>query len=1326
MRTIKTLSTLLLFFSAAFAQPARDLRVLSESATSIVIEFTPSFKQRVVPGNDGRRYTIYDFSGSAIDRGQPGSPLAPYRPLIITMPGKRYSLQIIAQDFDDLSGVNPASQPSWKALKEFGSSPVYSGFNSRLATGERQPSQVALLGDVRQARGLTLGTLRLSPVQVVPGKNEVRLYRRIVVRIDFASASTNALPVSTFLKGTFPSLVQPGSLSKEQNVAGDSPLAQGDWYRMEVNESGIYKIDQAFLSKAGISLSSIGNINSIRLFGNGGRELPDDLTAARPSGLEEIPRVIVDKNSNGTFDSDDYVLFYGKSTRGWNYSPAEKTFHHYLNHYTETSVYFMTYGGTVRGRGMDSLVSTGTTGAYKPVDYQAKLFVEHELYSLANSGKQWVGELFNSATNFNVFTNTLPGLVATKPMLYRFAFFSSSSSVDSFVVQENGVTLGSISMYPIDVASITDVKAYEAPIFELTRTGSLPSDKSVIRLQFVTRNSGAEGRIDWFEILYPRRFEADNDSLLFTSPDTTAVVEYTVSKFSSRDINVFDVSDHKNVKQVTNLSFDQADASLARFQVAQSAGSVREFIAVGAKGYRTASNVKRVTNSNLHGLSGGADFVILSPPEFLADAERLRAHRQQDDQLRSLVVNLDQLYNEFSSGMLDPVAIRDFLKYTQTTWSVKPHYVLLFGAGSFDYKNIRKLSDRIWVPPYETLESNLQISTLASDDFFAALDPSTPQISLAIGRLPLRSADNAKNVVDKIIAYDTSRSFDTWHNRITFAADDGLTTTTDDREIHTNQAETLAQDYTPDAYDKKKIFIVQYPTVNTSTGRTKPTANVAIDDAINQGTAILNWTGHGSTQQWAHEKVFSVDQDFPLLHNKGKLFFLVAATCDFARYDYDKDTTAGEQLVLMPGRGAVGAVTPDRVVFSQDNAYLNQRLYAHLLYESDTQGRPIRIGDAMWETKQELYSENDEKHHLLADPTMRLAIPHASVTVDSINGENKYALVIVGALGKVRVRGTLRLPSGTPLTAVQGKAILEAYDSKRKVPVPDWGDFSFVTNGSLIYRGEVTVRNGAVQGTFPIPKDVSYGDSRSRVNIYAWNDSTDAAGFTENLSIAGTSTAAIDTTGPTMSVYLQDESFRPGDVVSPDAPLIVDLADSSGINTSTAGVGHKLEATLDGAQRAIDLTDYYRGNLDTYQSGKVSYQFSNLAEGRHTLVVKAWDIFNNASSAETYFEVHPTSQLSIYNVVNFPNPFARSTTFTFQRASTDPIDVEVKIYTVAGRLIQALQVPSVADRFVQIPWDGRDRDGSELANGVYLYRVIAKSFDKTSTSEALGKIAILR
>lgn len=237
---------------------------------------------------------------------------------------------------------------------------------------------------------------------------------------------------------------------------------------------------------------------------------------------------------------------------------------------------------------------------------------------------------------------------------------------------------------------------------------------------------------------------------------------------------------------------------------------------------------------------------------------------------------------------------------------------------------------------------------------------------------------------------------------------------------------------------------------------------------------------------------------------------------------------------------------------------------------------------------------------------------------------------------------------------------------------------------------------------------------------------TDAVGYTDSVTINGTdSTAVGDTTGPRVSIYFDDHSFRPGDRIKPNTTLIVDLQSRNGINTSTVGIGHRLEAVMN-KTTSIDLADFYRGDLDTYQSGSIRYPMSNLSDGTYTLQVKAWDILNNSTDAQTYFVVSSTSDLELANVVNYPNPFSRSTTFTFQRNSNDPIDVEVKIYTIAGRLIQTLQSYSVTDRFVEISWDGRDRDGDPLANGVYFYKVIAKTVDRHSTKEELGKFVIMK
>lgn len=1311
---------------AASAQTSPDLRIVSESSTSLVVEFTPHYAHRSVRGADGRTYTRYDFIGSASEESEPASPEVVYKPVLIHLSSRDVSVTVVEQDFEEIAQANAAASPSRKAHGGFALSPVYGPLAARFAAVDRAPRQFAVMTNVGEARGFLLGTLRLYPIQLLPKENTVRLVRRMLVRLDFARPITG-LPASAFLQGQSPLGAPEAVDASVGKTTGDSPLATGEWYKMELKESGIYKIDADFLTKAGISLSAIGNINSIRIFGNGGEELPENPLASRPNGIEEITRLITDKNGNGAFDSDDFVLFYGKSPRGWIYRPSERTWNHTINHYTETSVYFLTFGGAGRGRDMQPLPSSTLSGGYSPSDFMSKLFVENELENLAKSGRQWLGELFDMSRTVNTYTNTLPGFVATKPTTYRFAFCSRSSSIDTFRVQENGQYIGPpILMYDIDVSSIVDVKYYQAPPVTIERTGALPSDRSILRISFGTKNNAAQGWLDWFEIFFNRRFEADNDLLLFTSPDTTAVINYTVSKFSSREIFVFDVSSHKNVRQVTNLASDAADASIVRFQVAQAAGSVAEFVAVGARGYKTATGVKRITNSNLHGGTNGADLIILTPPEFKVEADRFKAHKDKTDQLKSMVVSVDQVYNEFSSGMLDPTAIRDFLMYTQTAWTLKPRYVLLLGAGSYDYKKIKFSNAENWIPPYETRESNVQILTLATDDYFVTFDPGTQRIGMAIGRLPVRSLSAAKAVVDKIIGYETSAPFDSWRNRITFVADDGLTSTGDDGTIHTDQSERLAQLYTPDSFMKDKIFIVQYPTVSSATGRRKPSANEAIDQAINRGTVVLNYTGHGNTQQWAHEKIFSEDQDFALLKNQGKPFFLVAATCDFARYDDNPDeVSAGEELLLMSDRGAIAVVTADRVVYSDQNALLNWTLYQNL-FKVDAQGKPLRLGDAMWQTKQVLNSTNDMKHHLLGDPTMRLAVPRGTLSVDSLNGKSATSLVTANALSRVQVRGNLRSQTGAPLTSMQGRALLEVFDSKKKVLVPEWGEYTFEVNGSLIYRGEISIRNGAVQGVFPIPKDVSYGDSRSRVSLYGWSDSTDAVGYSENLSIAGAVAGGVDTTGPSVMLYLEDQSFHAGDVVGPSPILIIELTDSSGINTSTAGIGHKLEAVLDNSPRAIDLTEYYRGNLDTYQSGQVRYPFLNLTECRHTLSVKAWDVYNNSAQAETFFEVRAASHVGIFNVVNVPNPFARSTTFTFQRSSTDPVDVEIKVYTVAGRLIQTLEAVAVTDRVGRIPWDGRDRDGNEIANGVYLYRIIVRSLDRSTTNEALGRLAILR
>ncbi|RPI01159.1 MAG: T9SS C-terminal target domain-containing protein, partial [Ignavibacteriae bacterium] len=288
------------------------------------------------------------------------------------------------------------------------------------------------------------------------------------------------------------------------------------------------------------------------------------------------------------------------------------------------------------------------------------------------------------------------------------------------------------------------------------------------------------------------------------------------------------------------------------------------------------------------------------------------------------------------------------------------------------------------------------------------------------------------------------------------------------------------------------------------------------------------------------------------------------------------------------------------------------------------------------------------------------------------------------------------------------------------------GDFNFKMTGSLLYRGDVSITHGRYEAIIPVPKDVTIGKN-ARISMYAWSGQADATGSTENVMIDGVDTTSVkDTEGPVMNVYLDTTAFRPGGLVKSNPVILVELEDESGINTSTVGVGHQLTATISSPRQVFDLSNYYHSSLDNYKKGEVRYPLQNLRDGKYSLIVKAWDVQNNSSEAETFFEVHAEDDFAILNAVNVPNPFSHSTTFTFQRASSDPIDVEIKIYSIAGRLIGTLSERNVGGSDVRIPWDGKDNDGSELANGIYFYKLITHEKNGSRSSEIIGKLAVMR
>jgi hypothetical protein len=1327
--------------TAASNQDNTDLVVLHSDERSLVVEFRPRYSPLINMSDEGQAYTLVDFAGSVptYTAETVGQPDLRFRILPAGFPSiEGNAVQVIAADYEDIPGVLLAPVPHFFHDGE--------GFTDEVRlipdggayrAGGFLPETIARLEGIGKNRSMILGSVLVHPVQYNAATRTVRKYSRIVVEVIFGSPQ--GYRVQNDDDEMFRELILnhdvarawkfgiPASLRKG---VSSSVLATGDWYRLTIQDDGIYRLDASWLAAAGINLNGV-DPRTIKIYGSDGRVLPENHVAPRPTDLVENAILVVGEE-DGRFDAGDYVLFYGKSVRGWNYDAVAKTLRHYLNHYTEVNYYWLTFGGPT-GKRMQVQQSLTNAPEFIPDRFTDGIAVEQELFNLLGSGKDWLGPSMGPGGSFTVM-NTLHGLITDDIVRYRYTLVARADKPPSFTVRESGNTVG--NHFLSTVAYNSDFAYASAGTFSTSINASqLSSNTSQLNFSFSSASAGATGWLDWVEVHYPRRFQAANNSLRFWSPDTTGVVEYRLEQFSSAPV-IWNVGNPSNVRVITGVVGTYA------FRAAELSGGVNEYVAASANAFKTPLAVQRISNQNLRGYVDGAEFIIVTHQRYMTAAQRLKAYREQPagGSHRTVIVDVDQIYNEFAHGLPDISAIRDYLKHAYENWLETPRYVLLFGAASYDYKDLLGTRSS-YVPTWQSVDSRDGVGSYSTDDFFARFGTSASP-TLVGGRIPARTPAEANIVVDKIIGYEQQSATGTWKLRMLFVGDDQFPHESEGA-LHTQQMETLAEGtvngrrYTPEMFERRKVYIAEYATVVTAQGRRKPGAYQALIDHINEGVLAVNFAGHGNPTVWMHEGVFSVQTSIPALTNSNKLALFFLATCNFSQYDDAKRYTGSELLLYKPDGGAIGVISATRKVFAHQNAALQQRIYQGF-FIVDQFGRiqAERPAVAVFTAKAFFNSSNDQKFFFMGDPTLRVQFPlrHASIDainqnrIDTLSGSPGYA-VQLRALSRANVEGTIRGGDNSVDSTFTGRVTLQVNDVNRSILIPNFYNFSYLAPGGLIYRGENSINSGRFTSAFVVPKDISYADTsaRGRIVAYFQGNGTEGAGYTGAVNISGTDpNAPIDTDGPEIAMYLDSRGFRAGDLVSEDPRLLVDLVDSSGINTSTAGIGHRIEAWVNNSPQSIDLTEFYSGRLDSYQEGTVQYQLKGLPQGRNYVRLRAWDTYNNPSVAETFFEVTSSSQLTISDVFNYPNPFSGQTMFTFRQNQLTPLDITIRVYTLAGRLIQTLEAYSPGEPMVRVDWDGRDRDGDVLANGVYLYKVVVKTTDGRFSSEALGKLSVLK
>ncbi|MAW21594.1 MAG: hypothetical protein CMD16_04280 [Flavobacteriales bacterium] len=1075
----------------------------------------------------------------------------------------------------------------------------------------------------------------------------------------------------------------------------NSILSQGDWYKISTTSNGVYKLTYSDLKNLGINTSNL-KASSIRLHGNGGGMLPKLNSETRCSDLIEVPIKIYDGNNNGFFESEDYFLFYGMSSDIWRFNEISNLFEHEIHLFANEVNYFITVDNESQGSRIEE--ETKILNPTKQItEYSAYAYHEQELENLIKSGRKWFGEQFLNGNSIN-FNFSFPDLLESEELNIKIGVAARSLETSAFRININSAFFSDLS-----VPSVSSNSTAEFAIERSLNKKYLSSSQNIgINLEYSSQDNGAKAWLDYIEINARRKLKIHGNDLFFRDIES---ISNEVGEFVIENANgfiVWDITDQNHVRQLSTSMLGNT------IFFNDSLTSLHEYIVFNNSAYLTPILRGAILNQNVHNIGADIEYIIVSHPDFLNAANRLADFHEQKDNLRSVVVTPQQIYNEFSSGMQDVSAIRDFMKFQYEKEDSELKYLLLFGDGSYDPKN-RVENNTNFIPTYQSLNSTSPTLSYVTDDYFALLDEDEGLflddfVDIGVGRFPVSTVSEANILVDKVEQYYHQSSFGSWRNNIAFIADDG---DSKDGNTFMRDSDSLAN-IVSDNYTEiniQKIYLDNYAQESTPGGpRSEVTQNI-INNSIEKGALLVNYTGHGGPLGWAQERILEIDQ-IQNWNNFDNLPLFMTATCKFSYFDNPEQKSAGEYVLLNPDGGAIALLTTTRLVYSGPNYNLNTK-FINTIFEKQNGDFP-RLGDVFKMTKVlSGTSPNNRNFTLLGDPALRLAYPTYDVATTMISDTLK-ALGEVTIQGQVEGNGVLLSDfNGTIYSTVYDKEIIRTTLGQEScTPMP------YRDQNNIVYKGSASVINGEFSFSFIVPKDISYYVDTGKISYYAINDDelnpADANGFEEGFVIGGTAdNITYDYDKAELSLFMNDRNFKDGGITDKNPILIADVFDLSGINTVGNGIGHDITAVLDGnTSNPYVINDFYEAKKDDYSRGEIRFPLYNLDKGDHTITLKVWDVFNNPSEKTINFVVFDENELVIADFTAFPNPFSNSTDIYFQHNKADEeLNYVLDIYSVTGVLVKRIEESSynsIGYRIGPISWDGTNLYGGKISAGVYV------------------------
>lgn len=1067
--------------------------------------------------------------------------------------------------------------------------------------------------------------------------------------------------------------------------ATTSKLSSGQWVKISIPEDGVYQITSRELIKMGFS-----NINDVKVYGAGGHPISEVLDGSAPDDLVQVPSKIVGNK----------IVFYGCGPVGYTLEGATTSPHftRTFNSYSQQGYYFLTSDSSPRVEPANVTYGiTGTRLRDTSLDYYHH---ETEAISASQSGKDMLGEAFIDKQL--QLTYNIPSLCGDSAIMVNTCVAVKSKDTPAYLkVNFNN------KQVPFDN---NDIKIPAAPseytfynfispyaLVQPTTTAPIPASGTI---NFNITGNPNWSKLDYFILTFHHRNTLEN------SVDNQ--VRMNFNQVSSSDIIA--VTDDNPSLLMWNIDNPQAPKNYNLKEAEGYRGftplytiETTQFIAFDpTQTLKSITGYDPVENQNIHGLPT-PDMVIVTCKELLEQASRVARMHITNDKMIVHVIDQDLIFNEFSSGTPDAMAIRLMNKMFYDRDSSKFKYLIMFGAGSQDNRQI--LAKRpCTILTYESTGSHDETSSYVSDDFFGMLEdnsgknPANELLLLGVGRIPCASLEEAESDVDKLIDYVNNPDYGPWRNNALLIAD----YYEEDHNLHAYQAEGLGNIIASELglpINRNKVFLSQFP--YDSQTKMGLEARQRMTQLLKDGQYFMTYVGHGNGMALTHEyKLWTTlearNTTYPHLP------IITTACCDVARYDGNIRGLL-EIMFHKPKGGAIAMVTTTRSAYASGNDALNQAFIRNMFSNTST-GQMPTIGEVYMRTKQSfghVTSYNKMMFVLIGDPAIKVNYPKPYFKINKING---YTIgtnsISTGELRQITIEAAVYTPDGSQIdTSFNGDATLAIYDYEKKELTENGRDIFFPRN--LLTQVEGRVENGIFVCNTIMPRYFQNPGSAGLVSVYAHRDNSDEMvnGNTDRILLQAYSetnpNTIHDVTPPVISdIYIDDQSeFAATNNVQFKSTLHISATDDYGFNNQTITIGNGLNLKIDGGKKYGTELRSFVTLRDQGKTLDLDYPIE-LLEGHHTLQFTTHDIAGNRASR--VFDFYVGGQQVALSVEQ--EPASEVATFNLTAPEGSNPEVKIMVFNSTGQYVWYTTTSSFP-----FDWDLKNRRGKRLPAGVYKY-----------------------